>query len=256
MTPQDVLSFWFEDAAKSPEALRRRGAVWFHSDPAFDRECAARFAATLEDAARGSLDAWAGTPRGRLALVIVLDQMPRNIHRGSPAAFMHDAGAAAHCLAGIESGQDRALHPVERLFLYMPLQHAEDLDLQRRSVERFESLAAEADDACGPTSPGTRATHTSITTSSNGSAASRIEIVSSAGRPPMRSCVTWPPERRRSASDEGGIDVSQEPAPQKARASCSSTRGSWRKTATPGSRLRPHRRLGAGAPPDTPAGAS
>ena len=60
---------------------------------------------------------------------------------------MHDAGAAAHCLAGIESGQDRALHPVERLFLYMPLQHAEDLDLQRRSVERFESLAAEADDA-------------------------------------------------------------------------------------------------------------
>ena len=147
MTPQDVLSFWFEDAAKSPEALRRRGAVWFHSDPAFDRECAARFAATLEDAARGSLDAWAGTPRGRLALVIVLDQMPRNIHRGSPAAFMHDGEAAAHCMAAIGSGQDRLLDPVERIFLYMPLQHAEDPDLQRRSVERFESLASEAGDA-------------------------------------------------------------------------------------------------------------
>ena len=147
MTPRDVLSFWFEDAAKSPEALRRRGAVWFHSDPAFDRECAARFAATLEDAARGGLDDWAGTPQGRLALVIVLDQMPRNIHRGSPAAFMHDGEAAAHCMAAIGSGQDRLLDPVERIFLYMPLQHAEDPDLQRRSVEQFESLASEVGDA-------------------------------------------------------------------------------------------------------------
>ena len=147
VTPRDVLSFWFKDAAKSPEALRRRGAVWFHSDPAFDRECAARFTATLEDAARGGLDDWAGTPQGRLALVIVLDQMPRNVHRGSPSAFMHDGEAAAHCMAAIGSGQDRFLDPVERIFLYMPLQHAEDLDLQRRSVEQFDSLASEAGDA-------------------------------------------------------------------------------------------------------------
>lgn len=146
-TPRDVLSFWFRDATRSPEALERRGTVWFRADPAFDRECAARFSALLDDAAQGVLDSWAGTPHGRLALVILLDQMPRNIHRGSPAAFAHDAQAAAHCIAGIESGQDRLLHPVERVFLYMPLQHAEDLGLQRRSVEQFESLAAEADDA-------------------------------------------------------------------------------------------------------------
>ena len=142
----DVLSFWFEDAARSPEALQCRSAVWFRADPAFDQECATRFAASLEDAARGDLAGWAETPQGRLALVILLDQMPRNIHRGSPAAFMHDAQAASHCIAGIESGQDRSLHPVERIFLYMPLQHAEDLGLQRRSVVQFESLAAEADD--------------------------------------------------------------------------------------------------------------
>ena len=146
-TPKDATTFWFRDATRSPEALERRGAVWFGADPAFDGECATRFAASLEDAARGALDDWAGTPQGRLALVILLDQMPRNIHRGSPAAFAHDAQAAAHCIAGIESGQDRSLHPVERVFLYMPLQHAEDLDLQCRSVERFESLAAEVDDA-------------------------------------------------------------------------------------------------------------
>lgn len=147
VTPKEVTSFWFRDATQSVEALQCRGPVWFRSDPAFDRECAARFTTWLEDAARGVLDGWGDTPRGRLALVVLLDQMPRNIHRGSPAAFMHDAQAAAHCLAGIESGQDRSLHPVERIFLYMPLQHAEDLDLQRRSVERFELLAAEADDA-------------------------------------------------------------------------------------------------------------
>ena len=147
MTPHDVLSFWFEDATRSPEALQRRGPVWFRADPGFDRECATRFAAALEDAARGSLQGWADSPHGRLALVVLLDQMPRNIHRGSPAAFMHDAQAAAHCVAAIESGQDRPLHPVERVFLYMPLQHTEDLALQRLSIERFESLAAEVDDA-------------------------------------------------------------------------------------------------------------
>ena len=145
--PNDVLKFWFRDAARSPETLQRRGDVWFGTDPAFDRECATRFGALLEDAAGGALDGWAGTPPGRLALVVLLDQIPRNIHRGSPAAFAYDAEAAAHCVAGIDSGQDRSLHPVERIFLYMPLQHAEDLGLQRRSVERFESLAAEADDA-------------------------------------------------------------------------------------------------------------
>ena len=146
-TPKDVLSFWFEDATKSPEALQRCGAVWFRTDPAFDGECTTRFTAVLEDAARGALSNWAGTPHGRLALVILLDHMPRNIHRGSPAAFIYDTQAAAHCIAGIESGQDCSLDPVERIFLYMPLQHAEDLDLQRRSVEQFGSLAAEAGDA-------------------------------------------------------------------------------------------------------------
>ena len=146
-TPDHVLSFWFEDATLSPEALQRRSAVWFGADPAFDDECAARFATLVEAVASGGLGDWAGIPQGRLALVLLLDQMSRNIHRGSPGAFMHDAQAAAHCLAGIESGQDRSLHAVERVFLYMPLQHAEDLALQRRSVERFDSLAAEADDA-------------------------------------------------------------------------------------------------------------
>ena len=147
MTPQDVLSFWFGDAITSPEALQRRTAVWFRSDPTFDQDCASRFATALTEAARGGLRGWAPSPRGRLALVILLDQMPRNIRRGSSAAFMYDAQAAAHSVDAIDSKQDRSLHPVERIFLYMPLQHAENRNLQRRSVEQFEALAAEAGDA-------------------------------------------------------------------------------------------------------------
>ena len=146
-THEEVLAFWFEDAVRSPEALQRRNEVWFRVDPVFDSECTSRFAGLSAEAARGDLADWSETPRGRLALVVLLDQIPRNIHRGSPGAFTHDAKAAAHCVAAIESGQDRTLHPVELVFLYMPLQHAEDLDLQRRSVEQFESLAAAVDDA-------------------------------------------------------------------------------------------------------------
>ena len=144
---EDVLSFWFEDATRSPDALQRRNQAWFRADPAFDNECASRFAGLVEEAACGALSGWSETPHGRLALVILLDQMPRNIHRGSPGAFVHDTQAAAHCVAAIESGQDRPLHPVELILLYMPLQHAEDLELQRRSVRQFESLATAVDDA-------------------------------------------------------------------------------------------------------------
>ena len=147
VTHRDVLRFWFEDAARSPEALQRRNEVWFRADPTFDGECALRFGPLLADAAGGVLNSWSETPHGRLALVILLDQIPRNVHRGSADAFIHDSKAAGHCIAAIESGQDRTLHPVESAFLYMPLQHAETLELQRLSVERFESLAAAVDDA-------------------------------------------------------------------------------------------------------------
>ena len=204
-TPKDVLEFWFRDATRSPEALERRGAVWFQVDPVFDRECATRFAVALEDAARGALDGWERTPNGRLALVVLLDQMPRNIHRGSPAAFAHDAQAAANCIAAIESGQDRVLHLVERIFLYMPLQHAEDLELQRRSIRQFESLAAEADDAWrGYFAENVRYARASITTSSSASGGSLTEIVSSAGSRPTKSGSTSPTVLRRSVNDRCG----------------------------------------------------
>ena len=136
MTPQDVLAFWFADGP----GVRRE--VWFKRTDAFDAACGG-FRAVLADALRGDLNHWSSTPHGALALVIVLDQFPRNIHRGTPQAFCGDAAALAIAEAAISGGFDRALLPVERVFLYLPFEHSEDAADQDRSVALFESMAGE-----------------------------------------------------------------------------------------------------------------
>ncbi|MBF8302770.1 MAG: hypothetical protein HW396_1051, partial [Candidatus Dadabacteria bacterium] len=94
----------------------------------------------LELAVGGKLKSWENTPRGTLALIILLDQFSRNIYRGTAKAFSQDSLALYVCLRGIEKGFDKRLHPVERLFLYMPLEHSEDLEMQKKSVEYFSML--------------------------------------------------------------------------------------------------------------------
>ena len=138
MTPQDVLAFWFADGP----GVRR--AVWFRRTDAFDAACA-EFRAVLAAALRGDLNGWSTTPRGALALVVLLDQFPRNIHRGTPQAFAGDAAALAIAEAAISAGFDRALLPVERVFLYLPFEHSERLADQDRAVTLFEALAGEPD---------------------------------------------------------------------------------------------------------------
>lgn len=140
----DVLDFWFADAADGPEAFARRNRVWFRGGAPFDRECMGRFSATLEAAMSGELEHWKESPRGRLALIILLDQLSRNIYRGTPAAFRQDGQALAACRKGIEQGHDEQLSPIERTFFYMPLEHAEDREVQALSVRLFESLAKES----------------------------------------------------------------------------------------------------------------
>ncbi len=98
----------------------------------------------LERARRGELDSWADTPRGRLALIVVLDQFSRNVYRGSPLSYAQDEKALGLAVGGIEAGMDRGLAPMERLFFWMPLGHSEDLALQERVVRRQEEEAAEA----------------------------------------------------------------------------------------------------------------
>jgi uncharacterized protein (DUF924 family) len=118
--------------------------MWWKKDPAFDDDIRDRFEPAHTLAARGALDGWKATPRGRLALVILLDQFSRNMYRGTPRAFAQDARACECTLEAIVEGDEQGLGIMERSFLYMPLMHAEDVDLQHKSVAAFERLCRAA----------------------------------------------------------------------------------------------------------------
>jgi uncharacterized protein (DUF924 family) len=138
---ESILEFWFgvlPDDASLPDGAMRR---WFQAGPALDPEIVSRFGALHARAAAGQLDGWAATPRGRLALVILLDQFSRHVHRGRPDAFAQDPRAQALVQEGLELGMDRPLRPLERMFFYVPLEHAEDLAMQERCVGLFHQLA-------------------------------------------------------------------------------------------------------------------
>jgi uncharacterized protein (DUF924 family) len=143
---EEVLSYWFPEDINNadPEARRRQGERWMHGDPEVDREISERFGQVLEQARRGELDHWADTPRGRLALTVVLDQFSRSVYRGSLLSYAQDEKALELALEGIDAGMDRELSPMERIFFWMPLGHSEDLALQERSVRHKEEEAANA----------------------------------------------------------------------------------------------------------------
>jgi len=132
-TPRDVLAFWFADG---PETRR---AVWFQKDATFDAACQA-FRPARDAAKAGAFDDWTETAEGTLALLILLDQLSRNLYRGSAEAFAADARALAIARAAVARGLDQELHPVQRLFIYLPYEHAEDLPTQDESVRLFETL--------------------------------------------------------------------------------------------------------------------
>ena len=132
-TAAAVLDFWF---GAGPQVWRK---IWFVRDPDFDAACA-RFAPEREAALAGAHDAWAETPRGVLALLILLDQLSRNLFRGQAEAFAADPRARALAGAALERGFDRGLTPIERVFLYLPVMHAEDLADQDLSVALCEAL--------------------------------------------------------------------------------------------------------------------
>jgi uncharacterized protein (DUF924 family) len=139
----DILLFWLGDLSENPFPTNKFG-LWFANDPELDARIRDTFGDDIEAAARGDYDDWKGTPRGRLAMLILLDQFTRNVFRGTADAFKYDPIALEIALEGIEAGDDQALLRIERLFVYLPLEHAEDRELQARSVALFEALAAEA----------------------------------------------------------------------------------------------------------------
>ncbi len=138
----DVLRFWFAD---DPATHRK---VWFEKDAVFDTACA-DFKAARDLAKAGALDAWAETPKGGLALLILLDQVSRNLHRGTAEAFAADAKARTVARGMLAGGLVQALTPVERMFVYLPFEHSEELADQDLSVRLFAALDAASDEKLG-----------------------------------------------------------------------------------------------------------
>lgn len=135
MDPRKVLEFWF-GRGRTP----RFKTFWFTKSFATDRTIKERFGTTLEKAKKGRLDSWKATPHGRLALIIVLDQFSRNIFRGKRESFAADAKALRLAREALKAREDRKLHPLERIFLYMPFMHSEKKADQKKSVALFTKL--------------------------------------------------------------------------------------------------------------------
>ncbi|MCA1324865.1 DUF924 family protein [Herbaspirillum sp. alder98] len=143
---QALLDFWFgpDYATVAPEEVAaRQSAVWFGKHAGGDADIAARFEALLQDAASNRLDDWTESAPTLLALVILLDQFPRNIYRGTPRAFAFDELARQCCQLLLATGFDRTLPAIARLFAYLPLEHSEDIDDQHYAVELIGALARE-----------------------------------------------------------------------------------------------------------------
>jgi uncharacterized protein (DUF924 family) len=113
---------------------------WFTRDAAFDGALAVRFGKALAQARRGAFEHWDETPEGALGLVILLDQVSRNIHRGSPLAFAADARALTLAKTSVGRGYHQKLPPPQAMWLLMPLEHAENLDAQRRCLALFVTM--------------------------------------------------------------------------------------------------------------------
>jgi len=136
-----ILTFWFKEQQLSAPQIDGRMDVWFGSDPIFDEEIVNEFSQDVEDASEGRLDHWAHGARGRLALILLLDQFRRNIYRNKPEAFAMDKAALKLCVEGAMEKKDKGLSPIERVFFYMPLQHAESRRVQEKSCEIYNKLS-------------------------------------------------------------------------------------------------------------------
>lgn len=141
---EDLLDFWFGDVPPQGPVPPERLRFWFTGGDETDGRIRERFENLVQRGAGGEFDSWSSSPRGRLALIVLLDQFPRNIHRKTPAAYAHDPKALELSLAGLRAGDDRSLATLEKAFFYLPLEHSEDLRMQEQSVDAFRRLLEEA----------------------------------------------------------------------------------------------------------------
>ena len=142
--PDSILEFWFGTSKDDAIAASERSSLWWVKRDETDNAIRQRFESCLHMAANRELDAWSGTPAGRLALIILTDQFPRNMYRNTPAAFAYDELARLWCKEGLRNNVHLVLRPIERVFFYLPLEHSESLADQEQSVALFRELTDSA----------------------------------------------------------------------------------------------------------------
>ena len=141
----EILEFWFGNP-EDPDYGKPRKS-WFAKEPEFDEEIRRRFLTDYEKAAGGHLDEWKDSPFECLALILLLDQFPRNIFRETPQAFATDWEALSTSHQAIAQGYDRKLLNVQRWFVYLPFEHSENIEHQRQSVKLFQKLSGDKESA-------------------------------------------------------------------------------------------------------------
>ena len=145
---QPVLDYWFGEAGNESNnqtfsdirCANEKSELWWGKSPQVDQDISQRFGSLLQLLINGGNRYWLQFPESRLAAIITLDQFSRNIYRDTPTAFASDQLALNWSLSGVDAGLDKQLHPIERVFFYMPMEHAENLAIQHRCIWQFQQL--------------------------------------------------------------------------------------------------------------------
>lgn len=140
-TNSEILDYWFGSNDDDARVAAENAGLWWKKNPSVDAEIRQNFEPQVQAAGRGQLDDWAESSEGRLALILLTDQFPRNIYRDTPHAFQFDAKARELCIDGLERGMASSLRPIQRVFFYLPLEHSEDADHQTWCVDLMRALA-------------------------------------------------------------------------------------------------------------------
>lgn len=141
---EEVLNFWFGNIVNEESPPDEKYKLWFEKNDLMDKEIRDLFLHDVEAALNNFYDSWQERPESALALIILLDQFPRNIFRNTPRAFEGDMSALQVALISVDRGYDKLFHPTKRVFFYLPFEHSENVELQNKSIELFTSLLEEA----------------------------------------------------------------------------------------------------------------
>jgi uncharacterized protein (DUF924 family) len=141
---ESIINYWFGTSVDDAEVIREKSALWWKKDPKVDEEIRRRFEMMLDAEVKNEFESWSREPRGQLARILLCDQFPRNMYRNFARAFDYDERARKLTFAALTLGMDKKLRLVERVFMYLPLEHSEDAEDQAASVRFFTLLDEQA----------------------------------------------------------------------------------------------------------------